>query len=53
MKYIENIYEISVEYSKNIYILDIFLAIIWEFRLYFQLYFRVLRYYIKNRTYVS
>ena len=27
-----DIYEISIEYSKNIYILDIFLVIIWEFR---------------------
>ena len=32
MRYIWNIYEISIEYSKNIYILDIFLVIIWEFR---------------------
>ena len=27
-----NIYKISMGYSKNIYILDIFLVIIWEFR---------------------
>ena len=32
MKYIWNIYEISVKYSKKKYILDIFLVIIWEFR---------------------
>ena len=32
MGYIWNIYEISVRYSKNMYILDIFLVIIWEFR---------------------
>ena len=27
-----DIYKISIRYSKNIYILDIFLVIIWEFR---------------------
>ena len=32
MRYMWDICEISVRYSKNIYILDIFLVIIWEFR---------------------
>ena len=32
MKYIWDIYRISIRYSKDIYILDIFLVIIWEFR---------------------
>ena len=32
VRYMWDIYEISVGYSKNMYILDIFLVIIWEFR---------------------